>query len=369
MSTDYPVVVYGSSGYTGRLVIEFLREYKVPFVAAGRSKKRIEEALKYIPGIENCEHEIAEVEHTVEALTALMTGKKVMCNTVGPFSRFGEPVIEAALAANCHYLDTTGEQNFMIDMQEKFHEKFKAANLVCAPSTAYMFTVSDIAARICLETHGVDSLEVRQLAEGTPTIASTQSVVDMCRQPSFYMEDNKLFPYDEAFKFTQGVVPSGTVLNGTQWGGGSHVCFFKNDPRVRNCNFSLFPTNQGMLTSLKELELAYKVQLQWMPEDAQADVLDHLAGEVGVGWPARENRHGNRFTDWCSGRGNTVTSRCTITGGNGYQVTGLLQAWCAMQLLNDTPLKTGFLSINEVLGHREVLAALQGYGYVSMVED
>ena len=34
--TDKPVVVYGASGYTGRLVCEYLREFNVPFVAAGR---------------------------------------------------------------------------------------------------------------------------------------------------------------------------------------------------------------------------------------------------------------------------------------------------------------------------------------------
>lgn len=369
MSDNYPVVVYGASGYTGRLVVEFLREYKIPFVAAGRNKERLEESLKYVPGIENCDYQIQEVEHTVEGLTALMKGKKVICNTVGPFDRFGETVIEAALAAGCHYLDTTGEQAWMLEMQEKFHEKYKAAGLVCSPATAYMFTVSDIAARVCLETPGVDSLNVRMYTQGTPTIASTQSVVDMCRQPSYYLEDNQLVAYDEAFKLEQGIIPSGTVLNGTQWGGASHVCFFKNDPRVRNCNFAMYPQFQEMLGNLKQLELAYKVQLQWLPEEKQAEILNQLAGEVGAGWPPRENRHSNRFIDWAYGRGNNVATRCTITGNNAYQITGLLQAWSAMQLLNDAPVKTGFRSINEVLGHREVLGAIQGYGYVSMVEE
>ncbi len=45
MKEQYPVVVYGASGYTGRLAIEFLREYGIPFVAAGRNRARIEEAL------------------------------------------------------------------------------------------------------------------------------------------------------------------------------------------------------------------------------------------------------------------------------------------------------------------------------------
>ena len=36
-----PVVIYGVTGYTGRLVAEYLREYRVPFIAAGRDAKRI----------------------------------------------------------------------------------------------------------------------------------------------------------------------------------------------------------------------------------------------------------------------------------------------------------------------------------------
>ena len=41
MSADKPVVVYGASGYTGRLICEYLREFNVPFIAAGRDKARI----------------------------------------------------------------------------------------------------------------------------------------------------------------------------------------------------------------------------------------------------------------------------------------------------------------------------------------
>lgn len=371
MNTNtYPVVVYGASGYTGRLVIEYLREYGIRFVAVGRNRARIEEALKLIPGIENADYQVEEVEHSVEALTELLRGKKVVCNTVGPFARFGETVVEAALAAGCHYLDTTGEQSWMIEMQNKYHEKYQAAGLVCSPATAYMYTVSDIAARICLETPGVDSLDVRFSTAGLPTIASTQSVVDMCRVPSYYLENNELVPYQEAFQLAPITIPgSGDILNSAQWAGGSHVAFFRSDSRVRNCNMRFAPKNQMMLDSLKELELAYKVQLQWLPEEMQYQVLDQMAGQVQGDWPPRENRQVNRFVDWCYGRGNNVSAKCVIHGTNSYQVTGLLQAYSAMRLIDEAPSVTGFKSINEVLGHRTVLAALQGYGYVSVVEE
>ena len=103
--SEKPVVVYGASGYTGRLVCEYLREHNVPFTAAGRDKDKVQAGLATVPGLETVEHEIAEVKHTVEALTELFAGSRVVCNLVGPFIRYGREVAEAAAAAGCHYLD------------------------------------------------------------------------------------------------------------------------------------------------------------------------------------------------------------------------------------------------------------------------
>ena len=41
-----PVIVYGASGYTGRLVCEYLREYNVPFVAARRDESRLKTSME-----------------------------------------------------------------------------------------------------------------------------------------------------------------------------------------------------------------------------------------------------------------------------------------------------------------------------------
>src|ERR1700750_941521 len=109
-----PVIVYGASGYTGRLICEYLREFNIPFTAAGRDKVRIAEALDKVPGIDTVEHEIVEVAHDVEPLTELFGGASVVCNTVGPFAPYRRDVVEACLNPGCHYLDTTGEQDWLI---------------------------------------------------------------------------------------------------------------------------------------------------------------------------------------------------------------------------------------------------------------
>src|SRR5882672_1516725 len=99
-SDKKPVVVYGASGYTGRLVSEYLREYNIPFIAAGRSANKLQGAMKSnVAGIETASYEVVEVPHTVEALTHLFKGASVVLNTVGPFARFGPEVVAACLAA------------------------------------------------------------------------------------------------------------------------------------------------------------------------------------------------------------------------------------------------------------------------------
>ena len=133
-----PVIVYGASGYTGRLICEYLREYNVPFVAAGRDKARIAEALDKVPGIDTIEHDIVEVAHDVEPLTELFDGARVVLNTVGPFAQYGREVVEACLNTGCHYLDTTGEQDWLIVCDEEYGERMAAKGLLLAPGIAQM---------------------------------------------------------------------------------------------------------------------------------------------------------------------------------------------------------------------------------------
>ena len=133
MSTDKPVVVYGASGYTGRLICEYLREFNVPFIAAGRDKARIAEALDKVPGIDTVAHEIVEVEHQVAPLTELLDGARVVCNTVGPFAQYGGEVVEACLATGCHYLDTTGEQDWLIQCDEAYGQRMADQGLLLSP--------------------------------------------------------------------------------------------------------------------------------------------------------------------------------------------------------------------------------------------
>lgn len=364
MHKNYPIVIYGASGYTGRLIAEYLRDYGMPFIAAGRNRARIEEAMKTVPGIEDARYEIVEVDHSVEALSELFSGRSVVCNVVGPFTRKASTVIEAALRAKCHYLDTTGEQAYMLETEARYGADFKAANLALIPSMSYMYAVSEMTAQFCLETVGVDSLDMFGYGKAVPTQASTESIFDVVRNKACYLQDWELVEYD-GFEVVDMQIPGGMVLKGTHWGGTANPVWFKNDGRVRNCRMNVALTNQDIYKRVLELERAFKVSLQWIPEDQLIPVLDKLASSMTPNMPPRESRQVHRSIDWCHGRGNNVASSCTIYGTGGYLMTAALQAYAAKQLVFNEPARVGFASPCTVFGHRALLGSLEAFGLAS----
>ena len=369
MSDMRPVVIYGASGSTGRLVAEYLREYSVPFVAAGRNKARVQAVMDKVPGIETADYEVAEVDGSVQSLTALFAGRSVVCNVVGPFLRYAPPVVQAALEAGCHYLDTAGEQSHMLWLLDEWAPKFAARGLVVSTAMSIQYALHDIAARICLETPGIDTLELGSYANAIPTVGSTQSIFDVIRAPAHYLEDGKLKRYDGVVVQDLVIPGSGYVVTGTNWGGTAMPVFFRDDRRVRNCRMFVAMHNQDIWRRVIDLERLFKVSLQWLPEEALYPVLDKMASGMTADSPPRENRQIQRSIDWCAARGNSATARVVIHSSTGYQMTGLMQAYAASRLLGCTHHGVGFCSPAQLLGHREMMGAIQSYGFARITEE
>lgn len=365
-----PVVVYGASGYTGRLIAEFLREYQIPFIAAGRNPEAVQAAMDKVPGIETADYEVVKVDHSVEALTGLFTGAKVVCNTVGPFKRFGEVVMQASLNAECHYLDTGGEQAFMIDMEEKFSADFAAKELVLAPSVAYMYSVLEMTAEYCLEEPGIDSLNAVCIPTGVPTVGSTRTVMDLARAKQSWLTNRELVEIENANLLgTEVVVPgfNNSILT-LPWGGGSLPLWFKNDSRVRNVVSTTGFTNRPLMEGVIEMSKFYNENLKDLPNDEQETELNKIAAGFTPGMPPRENRNIHRTVDRVQGTGNNKQVSCTLVGNCAYLQTGLIQAFVADRLIHGTPRAVGLQGASKIVGHRELHAALQSYGFLADVK-
>ncbi|MGZ3443590.1 MAG: saccharopine dehydrogenase family protein, partial [Polyangia bacterium] len=109
--SELAVVVYGATGFTGRLVCAELQRRKVRFAVAGRDQAKLT-ALSESLATAQPEVLVAALDDRAALEAAIARGRVVLA-CAGPFARMGEPVREAALAARRHYLDITGETEYM----------------------------------------------------------------------------------------------------------------------------------------------------------------------------------------------------------------------------------------------------------------
>jgi len=117
---DFDVIVWGASGFTGALVVEYLiSTYGVDgdlkWAIAGRNKAKLEQVRgKYLTDNQQASLTIFIADSQDEKSLAELVGKtRVLCTTVGPYALYGTPVVAACVAAGTHYCDLTGEVQWM----------------------------------------------------------------------------------------------------------------------------------------------------------------------------------------------------------------------------------------------------------------
>ncbi len=362
MASKKPVVLYGASGFSGRLTAEYLREYNVPFIAAGRNKAKIQEVMSRVPGIETADYEVVETGGSVEELTKLFAGAKVVCNNVGPFIYFGPPVVEACLKAGCHYLDIAGEQAWHRQLAENWSDKFAAKGLVIAAAMAFMSAPSDAAAHVCLESGGIDSLEILTMFDGVPTFGSTQTIFAVIQTDGYYLDQNRYKPWQRAVAY-ETVVPGyiRTQL-ALSWGGFPHPVWYKDHPQAANVKSFGGLLNRQIMENVLATEKHFELEIRPLPKAEQEKKLAEMANAVQGGTPPRENSHEQRTIDVVVGRGSLESAQVVLFGTCCYKQTGLLQAYGAHSLIHCPPRKVGYASPAAAFGHREILKTLEDHG-------
>lgn len=148
--TGGPVAVYGASGYTGRLVVRELVRRGVEHVVAGRTAARLRAAAAETGS--DAPVRIAAIDDR-DALRHALGDCAVVVNCAGPFTRWGEAVVRAAVETGTHYLDTTGEQPYMRRVVERWDQAARAAEVAVVPAMGFDFAPGDLLAHLVARGH------------------------------------------------------------------------------------------------------------------------------------------------------------------------------------------------------------------------
>jgi len=137
-----PIILYGSYGYTGKLIAKECKAKNLNVILAGRNK----EALQKQSTETGFPFEVVDVADA-NALKALLSKGKLVIHCAGPFRHTAKAMADACLETKTHYTDITGEYQ-VFELLAGYDQKGKAAGITIIPGTGFDVVPSD-----CLALH------------------------------------------------------------------------------------------------------------------------------------------------------------------------------------------------------------------------
>ncbi|URW75410.1 saccharopine dehydrogenase NADP-binding domain-containing protein [Sphingomonas donggukensis] len=125
--SEFDIIVYGATGFTGRLVAEYLgsRDHGVTWAMAGRSLSKLEEVRAEI-GLRASVPLVTANADDPASLRAMCERTKVVLTTVGPYQLYGSDLVAACAATGTAYVDLCGEPAWMRHMIDAHHADAQA---------------------------------------------------------------------------------------------------------------------------------------------------------------------------------------------------------------------------------------------------
>lgn len=179
------VLVFGATGYTGRLTVRALAARGAEFIVAGRNRARLEElaARSGAAGVA-----IAEVGD-VDALSKAAAQTRALLSCVGPFSSLGDTAAQAALRAGVNYLDCTGEGVFIEKLIARYDSAARSAGVAMAPALGFDEVPADVAATMATAELDQPDLVLTYAFSAQVSAGTQRSAIEIVSSPGNWIED------------------------------------------------------------------------------------------------------------------------------------------------------------------------------------
>lgn len=172
---EHDIVVHGATGFVGFLTARYLLEHAPPgarIALGGRSQAKLERTRQSLGGAAAGWPLVVADSHDEPAVEALAASARVVATTVGPYFKYGLPLVDACARAGTHYADLTGEVLFMRRAIDAAHHAAVATGARIVHTCGFDSIPSDI---------GVLLLHEAALAGGHGELQDTTLVVKAFR--------------------------------------------------------------------------------------------------------------------------------------------------------------------------------------------
>jgi short subunit dehydrogenase-like uncharacterized protein len=347
------VVLFGATGYTGELVARELAQRGAKPVLAGRSLGKVEALAEELGAGGAAAADVSDPG----SVKALVEKGDVLASTVGPFSQFGSPAVEAAIGAGAHYIDSTGEAPFIRKVFEQWGPRAEASGSILLTAFGYDWVPGNHAATLVLEEAGEAATQVdigyffqggsnrrKEMFSG----GTAASIVDVMLSPGFAFRDGKLQTIRTGDRNDE-LEAGGKPLAGISASTTEAFSLPRLYPQLRDVNVWLGwfgPASGFMSRATGALAIATRAP------GVKAG-LSRMALRMGSsGGPSAEARAKSTSLIVAEAKGSNgeTLARAELTGPNGYTLTGALIAEAAIRIANGAASGSGALGPAEAFG-------------------
>ena len=164
-SREFDVIVYGATGYTGRLVAEYLKDKAgLKWAMAGRSADKLAEVRDLIGAAADTPLIVADASNAA-SLDAMVKRAKVVLTTVGPYQLYGNELVAACVANGTDYADLCGEPAWMRQKIDQHDDAAKASGARIVFSAGFDSIPFDLGVLMlqkhCIEKFGAPAPRVK----------------------------------------------------------------------------------------------------------------------------------------------------------------------------------------------------------------
>ncbi|MEU8175388.1 saccharopine dehydrogenase NADP-binding domain-containing protein [Microbispora hainanensis] len=347
------IVLFGATGFTGRLTAEALAARGARPLLAGRDQTRLADLADALGG--GLSIAVADVGRP-ESVRKIVKPGDVLISTVGPFVRWGEAAVAAATEAGAVYLDTTGEPTFVKRIFQRYGPAAAARGAALVTAFGYDYVPGNLAASLALRKAGSGAVrvDVGYFVEGGGTArrasAGTRaSALGMVLEPMYGFREGRIVPEHGR---TRKFLVDGRVRHGLAIGASEHFTLPPAHPGLREVNVYL-----GWLGGLTRVAGALAKAtpvIAALPgvrraTDALADRVLRTGGGAAPAGPSGA-AVSSRIVAEAYDAGGRRLAAVHLAGGDPYEFTAGVLAWAATTALAEGVHGTGALGPVDAFG-------------------
>ncbi|MDZ7577609.1 MAG: saccharopine dehydrogenase NADP-binding domain-containing protein [Candidatus Nanopelagicales bacterium] len=375
------VVLFGATGYTGRITARTLVSSGTAPVLVGRSRSSLDALASELdalaPGGRPPKYELADASDPGSVRVLLHSPDDVLISTVGPFTQHGGAAVEAAVNAGAAYVDSTGEPAFIKRIFEDYGPRAESTGARLLTACGYDYVPGNLAAGILLDRldergETATRVDVGYFISGpfAPSGGTLASAAGILLEPSFALVDGKVVPQRSSANVRSFQVGD-QRRDGVSIGGTEHYALPRLAPKLLDVNVHLGWTGRWSKAASAAGALASNaLQVPGMASAMGAVVRTALGGSSAKG-PSPEQRSSARsitIAEAFSSDGTRLAS-VRVEGPNPYDLTGQLLAWAARMLSRRAEQRLGALGPIDAFGLNALVSGCMALGLAEVDED